>query len=466
MERKHSEQRAAGEERRLGNPAHLIRQARKSIAGEDDAARAIGGNRHRRWSAPINGECINVSSDSATSSCAGGCLQAKAFKTKAKSAIRTLPSAVSLKIGDLPQGWKVAEASKEAPAAGWIAIEPRGYVLAEELVPASPLRRGEPLQPEAAHKPSRRASMTSSFEIAATEASSHEAASSRSARRTEVSTPSANLAKEPWRYGPCRRTEVSSETFAPRTARRTEIHGAKSLSRSASMKAPVAQSPRLVPSSPSRGTGATSPSRAPRNKTHSGLGHSPIRQSKTEVLLSLKEEHVLLRESNVDLREQELERRRELEELARARESIAGEVRELEQSRRQLQEQHDLEQQELERQQTVIKEKLARCRDAVAFAVGSVDELYAQQEAAPTRMSISSCGQGHSSLNTSIIPEEVCTAKALAVEAGIVVGEMLERWDEADQENTVTSHIVNKKSGEAACPERTPLRTCNAFVSP
>lgn len=465
MERKHSEQKAAFEERRHGNPAHLIRQARKSLVAEDDM-----GKRHRRYSAPVHGEYEQVVSESA-SSCAGVPLQAKAFKTKSRAVIRSFASAVSQKIGDLPQGWKVAEVSqKEKSEPGWIAIEPRGFVLAEELEPASPLRRGEPLQPEAVHRISRRASMSSSFEMAATEAGTHEAVPSRSTRRAETLSSAAKLTKEPWRYGPCRRTTVPSEAPLPpsRTARRTETPQKKTLSRSASTKAPTAQSPRLVtPSSPSRGPGAVSPSRAPRARTNPGLGQSPLRQSSdVEALWALKEEHVQLRESNVDLREQELEKRRELEDLARAREAIASEVRELERSRQHLQEQHDLEQQELERQQSVIKEKLARCRDAVAFAVGSVDELYAQQEAAPMRMSMSSCGQGHVEENTSIIPEEVSTAKVVALEAGVKVSQMLDGWDEAGQENTDISRISTKKNEEVNYPERTPLRTCNALVSP
>jgi hypothetical protein len=289
MERKHSEHKvaAAAEERRHGNPAHLIRQARKSKVGEDDMARVVG-HRHRRWSAPVNGDYANVLTDSATSSCDGGPLQAKAFRTKAKAAIRTLPSAVSLKIGDLPQGWKVAEAQKEAPAGGWIAIEPRGYVLAEELVPASPLRRGEPLQPEAALRASRHSSMNCSFELAAREVATHEAVASRSSRRTEAAVATPNLPKEPWRYGgACRRTEtplLGAEAPAPKSARgsrRKETPVKQTLSRSISAKGPVAQSPRLVPpSSPSRTTGAMSPSKAPRSAmSPSKAPRASVRQS-------------------------------------------------------------------------------------------------------------------------------------------------------------------------------------------
>jgi hypothetical protein len=167
----------------------------------------------------------------------------------------------------------------------------------------------------------------------------------------------------------------------------------------------------------------------------------------------------------VDLREQELEKRRMLEDLDRARAAIAGEVRELERSRQQLQEEL-LEKQELERQQSAIKEKLARCRDAVAYAVGSVDELYAKQEAAATRLSCSSYGQGHLNDESSIVPEEVSNIKAVAVEAGIKVSQMLEDFEEADQENTDTSHIVSKKSEEVSFAERTPLRSCNTLVPP
>jgi len=61
--------------------------------------------------------------------------------TKNVTKWRTCPSAMSLKIGELPQGLIVVEARTGAcdVVDGWVAIEPRGYVRVENLAPASSL---------------------------------------------------------------------------------------------------------------------------------------------------------------------------------------------------------------------------------------------------------------------------------------------------------------------------------------
>merc|ERR1719198_868257 len=140
-----------------------------------------------------------------------------------------------------------------------------------------------------------------------------------------------------------------------------------------------------------------------------------------------------------------------------------------------LKEQHGAEQKELERQQDVLKEKLERCRHVVAFAVGSIDELYAQQaqqEEISARMSTSaiSChgsGEGDSSHMAS---EELHNAKALAQEAEAEVCDLLNNWDEGVRqetlkENTDTAPIAAKKIeetvGQGPCSDRTPLRARN-----
>jgi hypothetical protein len=209
-------------------------------------------------------------------------------------------------------------------------------------------------------------------------------------------------------------------------------------------------------------------------------------------LLALKEEHLHIRESIVVVREQELEKRRELEELARAREAIAAEVLQLERARKEQQERGHAEQRQLERQSELMKDKLERCRDAVAFAVGSIDEIYGYQEAAPTqrRSDVGAC-EGHS-LRSSLanggdgsshqqnlsgrlsatpgpLKAELENAKALAEEAGAEVNEILATWDE-DQENIILREKQTKRPedsiAQAPTVERTPLRSCNSFVSP
>merc|ERR1719424_2628134 len=124
------------------NPAHLMRQARRSVVNtEEEVARPMA-QRHRRLTAPAMYE------EQVHGTEVAGGLERKAFRTKCKVGVRTLPSRMSMKIADLPEGWKVVEAEPEAPCPGWVAIEPRGYVLDDQLVPASPAP--SPRKPEQA----------------------------------------------------------------------------------------------------------------------------------------------------------------------------------------------------------------------------------------------------------------------------------------------------------------------------
>jgi len=180
-------------------------------------------------------------------------------------------------------------------------------------------------------------------------------------------------------------------------------------------------------------------------------------------LLSLREAQVHLRESNVGLREEEMQRRRELEELSRNRDAIADQVMQLERARVEMQDQHGSEQRELERKQDMMKEKLQKCRDAVAFAVGSIDELYAQQEESIHRMSTST---GTADGDSMVIGDDLQNAKAQAQEAGAEVVHLLNTLDEEPgQENSQLHvlHISNKKTEERSFDQgqRSPLRSFN-----
>jgi hypothetical protein len=392
----------------------------------------------------------------ASPSTSGSYLQAKAFKTTCKTAIRTLPSALSLKLGDLPQGWKVAEStsSDASTSQGWIAIEPRGYVLAQELVPSSPLRRGEPSPADTMPPRTARRSICS-----AEAQSPHDTPVPHSAGRSDGVSPQETGPK--WSI---KRSSGQQLLRKPVPEPPTEAAPARSTHHDEATLRKVVSKSKLTPPK----SVAQSPRLSRQQSPSKGL-HSKLVQRKVEAtsLLALKEEHVQLRESNLGLRERELEKRVEVEELVRAREAIAAEVRQLELSRQQLQEQSDAERQELERQQQVMKDKLVRCRDAVAFAVGSIDELYSQQEAAPHRRSTDSktC-EGE---RISITGEGLQNAKALAEEAGDEVCQILESFDEdLDQENTdvIQSKKVEDSNAQAPAPDRTPLRSCNSFVSP
>merc|ERR1719162_2128419 len=107
--------------------------------------------------------------------------------------------------------------------------------------------------------------------------------------------------------------------------------------------------------SPGRSAGYRSPGRSsPSRSMCASSCHSPPRE--VFEVIHLKEEKVHLRECNVNLREQELAKRRELEDLARTRAAIAAEVKQLERSRVELQEQKNAEQVQLEKQHEIMKE--------------------------------------------------------------------------------------------------------------
>ena len=65
--------------------------------------------------------------------------------TKHACVWRTAPSAVSLKIGDLPPGLQVVEAPPPAngSVAGWMSIQPRGFVRMQDLTPVSLSHAGD-----------------------------------------------------------------------------------------------------------------------------------------------------------------------------------------------------------------------------------------------------------------------------------------------------------------------------------
>lgn len=176
-------------------------------------------------------------------------------------------------------------------------------------------------------------------------------------------------------------------------------------------------------------------------------------------VLALKEESMHLRESNVGLRERAVEERREVEELAKMREAMADEVKRLASERLEIQEQKCAEVKELERQTEGMKEKLARCRDAVAFAVGSIDELYVKQDNESVRLSTS----GHAQGDSPVAVEDFHDVKAQLKEADDEVVQLLTTLSEGDvdQENTSAAQILTKKAQEPAPRERTPLRACN-----
>lgn len=198
-------------------------------------------------------------------------------------------------------------------------------------------------------------------------------------------------------------------------------------------------------------------------------------------VLALKEEHIHLRESNVGLREKELEKRKELEELALAREAIAREVQQLQHSRSTLKIQHDAEQRELEldlkKQEEKMKEKLVRCRDVVAKAVGSIDDLvdksvaYAAQDNTSTRLSIGVLSShGSADSDFTLANDDLVQAKAMAAEAGAEVSLLLDTWSEAadnslimkeNSDTPIMATNIKKMPEEASRTERAPLRDCN-----
>jgi len=429
------------------NPASLIRQARRSTAnlvGREDDINPMA-PRYRRASAPPM--CYDEPEDPSL----GGGLRGKTFKTKVKATVRTFASAISMKITELPEGWKVVKAQTETACPGWVAIEPRGYVLEKDLAPASPL-------------PSSREVPIAELLPAAVEAP-------RSACRSAPDAP------------------LRSARQSLRSARKSDGgYGSSPQQMPPALRGPGAQSPRSACTTPkgvlgSQGQKPKGSMLSPRPAQVSR--HSPRQARATPSpeaveVLALKEEHIHLRESNVGLREKELEKRKELEELGRARETMAREVQQLERSRSTLKIQHDAEERELQldlkKQEEKMKEKLVRCRDVVAKAVGSIDDLvdksvaYAAQDTTSTRLSIGVLSsQGSADSDFTLANDDLVQAKAVAAEAGAEVCLLLDTWSEADnslimKENTDTPILATntkKMPEEASRAERAPLRDCN-----
>lgn len=405
---------------------------------------------------------------------AGQTSQGATFRTKCKTIVRSLPSAVSMKISDRPEGWKVVEAQSEGGAAGWIAVEPRGYVLASDVAPASPLpspREVEPVtevQPLPLRSARRSAPDAPVSEVvraprsarnSAPEAqrlqravSAKEIVAPRSARRSAPDAPNRPLMKSPSYLSPRNGTACNS----PRKNRPFAA---------GSMRGPVgAPSPPGAKSRPS-------PHATPSPQANGLKPRASPLGSRSPEVLALKEEQVQLRESIVGYAEQKLEERRQLEELTIAREAMAEQVRQLKLSGLELKEQRDADQRENELQQDKMKEKLSKARDAISFAVGSIDELYAQQGTPPPGAS-ENCSPSPGEMHGSPVPKGVHNAKAMAEEAGAEVSTLLQLWDEGEaKENTTAAKAkegpilaakkIEDAVGQAPRIERTPLSTCN-----
>jgi len=417
--------------------------------------------------------------------CAGPTSQGATFRTKCKATVRSLPSAVSMKIKDLPEGWKVVEAQSEGGAAGWIAVEPRGYVPASDVAPASPLpsprevepltepprsaRRSAPEAPVAEVVRAPRTARNSAPEAMRLQraASAKEIVAPRSARRSAPDAPTRPLMKSPSYLSP----RSGATCISPKKNRQMAA---------GSMRGPVvAPSPpgTQARASPGQAKSRPSPHATPSPQANGLKPRASPLGSRSPEVLALKEETLQLREGILGYAEQKLETRKELEELARAREAMAEQVRQLQLSKVELQEQRDAEQREFEReselQQDKMKEKLCAARDAVAFAVGSIDELYAQQGTPPPGANEICClSPGEKVLSPG---EKVHNAKAMAEEAGAGVCKLLQLWDEGEaKENTtavkakankdgtiVAAKKMEDATGQAPRIERIPLSARN-----
>lgn len=115
----------------------------------------------------------------------------------------------------------------------------------------------------------------------------------------------------------------------------------------------------------------------PPSKGHVGADESPqdvLPASSRAALLALREEHVRLKEVNLLLREKEMKERQELDELGRARETA---VKELADVKEELAKGHE-DLAHCQDRCAQLRHKMEHCREAVATAISSVDQLYAQ----------------------------------------------------------------------------------------
>merc|ERR1719272_599185 len=118
---------------------------------------------------------------------------------------------------------------------------------------------------------------------------------------------------------------------------------------------------------------------------------------------------------------------------------MADEVKRLASERLLFQEQKCAEVKELDRQTEGMKEKLAACREAVAFAVGTIDELYEKQDNESARVSTS----GHAPGEGLFAGENFHEEKAQLKEAEEEMVQLLTTLSEGDvdQENTTAAQI-------------------------
>jgi len=97
-------------------------------------------------------------------------------------------------------------------------------------------------------------------------------------------------------------------------------------------------------------------------------------------LLALREEGVRVREANIALREQELQLRTAVECLEQQHSTLGREVTELQDQKKAVLQKLAIEEEKLKtclHQQRLVQEKLSCCRDAIAYAVGTADQFYA-----------------------------------------------------------------------------------------
>eukprot|EP00440_Ansanella_granifera_P020191 gb/GFBE01021932.1/.p1 GENE.gb/GFBE01021932.1/~~gb/GFBE01021932.1/.p1 ORF type:complete len:359 (+),score=89.13 gb/GFBE01021932.1/:1-1077(+) len=281
--------------------------------------------RNRRQSAP-GGPMPMASTPGARSS---QCSLRK-WVTTSSAAWRTAPSAMGFKIDTLPRGWQVTEAPwTEEAVAGWVPIEPRGFLQLCDVAKAPELE--EEMLPVMSMSPA----------------------------------PSSSIG------------------------------------------------------SPGPGSSASCSSPQEASSTRSAL-------------LALREEHVRLREANVQLREREIKKRHEIDNLCRAREFAAKELAKAK-------EELAAEREEIERsrqQRRALQQKLDRCREAVATAVGSIDCIYSQQpEDSPLELSgdeegpvIARARQQRRSKASELVEQ--------ATAAGAVVSEMIDELAKPDEDNS------------------------------